>query len=232
PSDEALKTYFEANKQKYAAPEYRKFSYVRLEPEDIMDLSAVTDQEIQEDYEKNKALYTTPEERTIQQLVFKSADEARVALDSIKAGATFDKVMAAQGKTEADVLLGTLAKDKVGDKAIADAAFSLNVNQVSNVVEGAFGPVLLRVTEIKPETVKPLAEVSDEIRKQIALGEANRILLDVHDAYEDARAGGATLQEAADKLKLKLATVDAIDRSGRRPDGTVVEGLPESAALI
>ncbi len=49
---------------------------------------------------------------------------------------------------------------------------------------------------------------------------------------EDARAGGATMQEAAAKLKLKVVTVDAIDRAGQRPDGTVVENLPESPALI
>jgi peptidyl-prolyl cis-trans isomerase D len=232
PADDVLKTYFEANKQKYAAPEYRKFSYVRLEPEDIMDLSAVTDEQVKDDYEKNKARYTTPEQRTIQQLVFKSAGEAQAALDSIKAGATFDKLMTAQGKTDADVSLGTVSRDKVGDKAIADAAFSLGVNQVSNVVQGTFGPVLLRVTEITPEVVKPLADVTDDIRKQIALGEASRILLDVHDSYEDARAGGATLQEAADKLKLKVVTVDAIDRAGQKIDGSVVADLPESAALI
>jgi peptidyl-prolyl cis-trans isomerase D len=232
PAEDALKTFFEANKQKYAAPEYRKFSFVRLEPEDIMDLSSVTDQQVREDYEKNKGRYTTPETRTIEQLVFKSADEAKAASDSLKAGATFDKLMAAQGKTQADVLLGTLPKDKIADKAIADAAFALSLNQVSDVVQGSFGPVLLRVTEIKPEVVKPLAEVSAEIRKQLALGEASRILLDVHDSYEDARAGGSSLKEAADKLKLKVVTIDAIDRAGQKPDGTVVNNLPESAALI
>ena len=61
------------------------------------------------------------------------------------------------------------------------------------MVRGPFGPVLLRVTAIKPELVKPLSEVGGDIRKHLALSEANRILLDVHDnSYEDARAGGAT----------------------------------------
>ncbi|RVD47463.1 peptidylprolyl isomerase, partial [Mesorhizobium sp. M2D.F.Ca.ET.140.01.1.1] len=75
----------------YAAPEYRKFSYVRLEPQDIMDPTAVTDQQISDDYNKNKGRYTTPEMRTIEQLVFKTSDAAKAAFDSLKAGATFDK---------------------------------------------------------------------------------------------------------------------------------------------
>jgi len=232
PSASALSAYFEENKKAYAAPEYRKFSYVRLEPQDIVDTSSITDSEVAADYEKNKDRYTTPEMRTVEQLVFKSAEAATAAADSLKAGATFDKLAAAEGKTEADTVLGTLSKDKIPDKAVADAAFSLNLNEVSPVVKGAFGPVLLRVTEIKPQVVKPLAEVSDQIRKELALVEANRVLPDTHDAYEDARAAGETMQEAANKMKLKVVTVDAIDRAGQHPDGTVAAGLPESAALI
>ncbi|RWC64291.1 SurA N-terminal domain-containing protein [Mesorhizobium sp.] len=232
PSDSVLSAYFEANKKTYAAPEYRKFSYVRLEPVDIMDTTAVTDSQVSDDYNKNKARYTTPELRTLEQLVFKTPDAAKAALDSLKAGATFDKLVTAEGKTPADTLLGTLAKDKIADKAVADAAFALNANEVSQVVQGAFGPVLLRVTEIKPEVVKPLAEVSDQIRKDLALGEASRILLDVRDNYEDTRAAGGSLADAATKLKLKVVTVDAIDRSGLRPDASIVKDLPQSPELI
>lgn len=232
PSDSVLQAYFETNKKTYAAPEYRKFSYVRLEPEDIMDISAVTDQQVSDDYNKNKGRYTTPEMRTIEQLVFPSADAAKAASDSLKTGATFDKIVIAQGKTQADTLLGTLSKDKISDKAVADAAFALAVNEVSPVVQGTFGPVLLRVTEIKPEVVKSLAEVSDQIRKDLALSEASRILLDVHDNYEDTRAAGSTLAEAAAKLKLKDVTVEAIDRTGLKPDGTIIKDLPASPDLI
>jgi len=232
PSDSVLSAYFDANKKTYAAPEYRKFSYVRLEPVDIMDTTAVTDQQVSDDYNKNKARYTTPELRTIEQLVFKTPDAAKAALDSLKAGATFDKLVTAEGKTQADTLLGTLAKDKIADKAVADAAFALNANEVSQVVQGAFGPVLLRVTEIKPEVVKSLAEVSDQIRKDLALGEASRILLDVRDSYDDTRAAGSSLADAATKLKLKLVTIDAIDRSGLRPDASIVKDLPQSPELI
>jgi peptidyl-prolyl cis-trans isomerase D len=232
PSDSVLQAYFETNKKTYAAPEYRKFSYVRLEPEDIMDISAVTDQQVSDDYNKNKGRYTTPEMRTIEQLVFPTLDAAKAASDSLKTGATFDKIVTAQGKTQADTLLGTLSKDKISDKAVADAAFALAVNEISPVVQGTFGPVLLRVTEIKPEVVKPLAEVSDQIRKDLALGEASRILLDVHDNYEDTRAAGSTLAEAAAKLKLKDVTVEAIDRTGLKPDGTIIKDLPASPDLI
>jgi len=232
PADDVLAKWFDTVKARYAAPEYRKVAYVKLEPEDISDPASVTDDQVREDYEKNKARFTTPETRAIEQLVFASADKAKAAKDAIAAGKTFEQAMTDEGKTAADVQLGVLAKDKVPDAAIAEAAFKLQSGQVSDPVQGAFGTVLVRVTAINPEVVKPLAEVSDQIRKDIALGEANRILLDVHDSYEDARAGGASLKEAADKTKLKLVTIDAVDVTGKRPDETIINDLPSSAELL
>jgi peptidyl-prolyl cis-trans isomerase D len=232
PSDSTLQAWFDKNKKKYAAPEYRKIAYVRLEPQDIADPSSISDEQVKQDYDAHLSNYTTPEKRTIEQIVFKDEAAANAGLASIKGGATFDDVAKSQGKTDADTKLGTFAKSEVPEQKIADAAFGLKVGEVSPVVQGAFGPVLLRVTSITPEVVKPLSAVSDQIRKDLALGEANRDLLDVHDKWEDARAGGATMKEAADKLRLKVVTVDAIDREGRSPDGSVVKDLPESEQLI
>jgi peptidyl-prolyl cis-trans isomerase D len=232
PSDALLSTYFDENKQTYAAPEYRKIAYIELVPEKIADESAITDAQVKEDYDKNIARFTTPETRTIEQLVFPSEEAAQTALDSIKAGATFDSIVTAQGKTPADTLLGTFAKDKVADPAVAEAAFKLQANEVSPIVDGAFGPVLVRVTAITPAVVKSLAEATPEIRKDLALAEANRVLLDVHDNYEDGRAAGESLREAAAKLGLEVATIEAVDRAGQRPDGTVVNDLPQSKELL
>ncbi|MGB3387315.1 MAG: SurA N-terminal domain-containing protein [Pseudaminobacter sp.] len=232
PANDILSAWFEENKQDYAAPEYRKISYIKLEPEDIVDESSVSEEQVREDYEKNKDRFTTPEARTIEQIVFTTPEAAQAARDSIAGGATFEKIVTAEGKTMADTGLGTLTKDRIADKAVADAAFVLAENEVSPVVQGAFGPLLLRVTEIKPQVVKSLAEASAEIRKELALAEASRVLLEVHDSYEDARAAGESMKEAADRLKLKVVTVDAISRSAQAPDGNVINTLPQSRDLL
>jgi peptidyl-prolyl cis-trans isomerase D len=232
PSNDVLQAWFEERKADYAAPEYRKISYVKLEPEDIADPSAITDDQVRQDYEANKNRYTTPQTRTIEQLVFPDEAAAQAALDSIRGGSSFEEVVAAQGKTLADVRLGTFPKARVPDPAVGEAAFALDANQVSGIVQGAFGPVILRVTAITPEVVRPFEEVSEEIRRDLAVAEANRILLDVHDAYEDARAGGDTLREAAAKQGLDVVTVEAIDRTGQTPQGQLVDTLPQSAELL
>jgi len=232
PAESVLKTWFDEHKATYAAPEYRKIAYIKLDPEALADVSAISDEQVKKDYDAHIDRYTTPETRKVEQLVFPTPDAAKTAFESTQTGATFEDLVKAAGKTMADVQLGSFAKAQVPDPAIADAVFKLNANEISPPVTGSFGTVLLRVTEITPEVVKPLTEVAAQIRKDLAVSEATRILLDAHDSYEDARAGGATLAEAAAKLNLKVVTVDAVDRQGLRPDGKVIDDLPESPELL
>jgi peptidyl-prolyl cis-trans isomerase D len=74
--------------------------------------------------------------------------------------------------------------------------------------------------------------VAPQIRNEIALARVKKTVQDIHDKIEDARAGGATLEEAAQKLQLPVVTYDAIDRSGRGPDGKPIENLPHAAEVV
>ena len=228
----ALQKFFDDRKDSYRAPEYRKISYVRLLPEDIADEKAIADKDVQADYDKNIARYTTPETRAVEQLVFADDAAAKAAKAQLATGTTFEDLVKAQKKTMADVSLGVLQKKDLPDAKISDAAFGLALNAVSDVVPGAFGPLLLRVTAITPQNVKPFDEVKDEIRKAIATNEAVSIVLDVHDAYEDARAGGDSMEAAAAKVKLKLVTIDNIDQTAKTLDGKSVTDLPEQQNLL
>ncbi|WP_025031097.1 SurA N-terminal domain-containing protein [Nitratireductor aquibiodomus] len=232
PDDATLQAWFDERKDAYAAPEYRKFSYVKLEPSDIADPEGISDAQVQKAYEDLRDRYTTPEKRTIDQIVFSDRAAAEAALKDLLDGKSFADVATAAGKSSSDIALGTLARSDVADDAVADAAFSLEANQFSDVIDGAFGPVIIYVSDIQSEVVQPLSEVESEIRQDLALEEAARVLLDVHDSYEDARAGGASMAEAAERLKLSMRTIEAIDASARRPDGTIVGDLPVSAELL
>jgi peptidyl-prolyl cis-trans isomerase D len=231
PADAALSSWFEEKKAQYAAPEYRKIAYVKLEPEDIADESVVTDDQVRAEYERSRDRYTTVETRAMEQLVFPDRAAAEAARAAIDGGQTFEEAVTAAGRTMADVQIGTLSRAEMHDPAVADAAFSLAAGAVSPVVDGAFGPVLVRVTAVNPETVRSFEDVSAEIRKDLALAEANRILLDVHDSFEDSRAAGETLIEAAEKQRLEVTVVDAVDRSGQAPDGSRID-LPVANQLL
>jgi peptidyl-prolyl cis-trans isomerase D len=87
------------------------------------------------------------------------------------------------------------------------------------------------VLKIEPEVTKTLAEVSADIRNDIALDRAKTQVQDLHDKIEDDRAGGATLEQAAEKLKLPIVSVN-VDRSGRDPDGKPMANVPHAADVV
>jgi peptidyl-prolyl cis-trans isomerase D len=49
---------------------------------------------------------------------------------------------------------------------------------------------------------------------------------------EDERGGGASVIEAAQKLGLAAVTIDAVDRSGRLPNGELVANIPRGLDVV
>lgn len=233
PGDDVLAPWFETNKAKYRAPEFRKIVYVALEPKDIVDTAAITDEALQADYETNKEKYRTPATRTIEQLTFADRAAADAAAAKLASGTTFDALFTEQGKTAADVLLGDFAQTNVPDQKLAEPAFAVTENGgTTPVIDGTFGPIILRITNIRPENLKTFDEVKEELRNELALSEAANGILAVHDRIEDSRAEGLSLAEAAAKNNLKAVSIDAIDAQGNDQKGEEINGLPEKAALL
>jgi len=233
PAEDVLAAWFESHKAQYRAPEYRKFTYVKLEPSDIANQSAITDAQVAEYYEKNKDKFRTAGRRTVEQLVFPNKEMAEAAATQIRAGTTtYDQVVKDQGKQPADVLLGEFTKETMPDPSIADAVFAVQKDGgISPVIDGAFGPVILRVTGIKGDSMKTLDEAKEEIRTELATANAAEQLNSVHDRYEDLRGGGSSLADAATQLNLKPVTINAVDANGEDEKGNPVEGLPTPALL-
>ena len=232
PGDEQLKEYYDANLGEYRAPEYRKLLIVKLEAADIADEASVSDEEIATEYEARKATYTEPEKRTIQQLVFADAATAQAAAEKLAAGTSFEGLLAEQGKTAADVSLGTLAKAEIPDTTIAEAAFAASLNTPTQPVDGLFGKAILNVTEIVPGSTKPLSEVEAEIRKALAVQKAADEIFDTHDRLEDERAAGETLQKAAENTGLTPRIIEAVDRTARDRQGNIISDIPQSREVL
>jgi peptidyl-prolyl cis-trans isomerase D len=231
PTDAELQKYFNDRKILFRAPEYRKVATVTLTPADLAPSIKVSDAEVKKKYEDNINQYITPERRHVEQIVFPTMAEAQTASARIKSGMSFAALAAERGLKEGDIDLGTVPKSAIIDPAVANAAFSLKAGQMSDPIKGRFGAVLVTVLGIEPGSTKPLSVVAPFIRNDIALAQAKTKVQDLHDEIEDARAGGATLEEAAQKVHVPYLVSD-IDRSGRDPNGKLVSALPDPAHVI
>lgn len=233
PADDVLAKWFEGVKERYKAPEYRKIAYVNLRLDDIADPASVTEDQVKAEFEKRKESFKTPASRTIEQLSFASKELAEAAATALKVGTTFDQLIKDNGKTEADVLLGDFTKAKVPDQAIADAAFAVTKEGgTTDVIDGSFGPVILRITKIKAESAQTYDAVKEEIRKGLALVAAGEEILNVHDRFEDLRGSGMSISQAGEQLKLKTTTIDAVDQNGLDPQGNPIKDVPEQKKLL
>jgi peptidyl-prolyl cis-trans isomerase D len=221
PTDEELSKYYNDRKILFRAPEYRQIVTLAVTPAELAKSINVSDVDVKKKYDDDIQQYTTPERRHVEQIVFPTMAEAQAASAKIKSGTSFAAIAAERGLKASDIDLGTVAKSAIIDPAVANAAFSLKAGEVSAPIQGKFGAVVVTVLNVEPGSTKPLTEVAPFIRNDIALERAKSQVQDVHDKIEDARAGGATLAESAQKLKLNAVTLN-VDRSGRDPSGKLV----------
>jgi peptidyl-prolyl cis-trans isomerase D len=232
PTPEELNKYFEERKTLFRAPEYRKITLLTLAPADLAKPNVVSDEDAKSYFEQRKDSYGKPEKRELRQIVFPNVEDAAAARERITKGATFDEVAKDRGVSAPDTDLGTVAKSEIIDPAVADAAFALKAGEVSAPVKGRFGTVLLQVGKVQAGEEKTYDQVATQIKNEIAESRVKNEIGSLRDKIEDERAAGSTLAEAAKKLGLKAINIEAVDRSGRAPDGKPVAGLPQTPNVI
>ncbi|MGX9430561.1 MULTISPECIES: peptidylprolyl isomerase [Bradyrhizobium] len=232
PSPEALAAYFEDHKAQFRAPEFRKIAFVVVTPEEIGKWTEVSDEDAKKIFEQRRNQLGTPEKREVSQIVFPNVEEATAARARLTSNTSFDDLAKERNLNLSDVDLGVVAKSAILDPAVADAAFSLPSGEVSQPVQGRFGVALVKVGKIEPGTTPTYESMAGEIKKQIAAERAREKVADLHNKMEDERGGGANLVEAAQKLGLAAVTIDAVDRSGRMPNGQPVANIPTGLDVV
>jgi peptidyl-prolyl cis-trans isomerase D len=232
PSPETLAGYFDDHKIQFRAPEYRKISFVAITPEDIGKWSEVSDEDARKLFEQRRDKLGTPEKREVSQIVFPNAEEALAARMRITSGTSFDDIAKERGLNASDVDLGLITKSEIIDPAIAEAAFTLPSGDVSQPVQGRFGSVLVKIGKIEPGVEPAYESFAANLKKEIAIERARKTVADLRDKMEDERGGGASVIEAAQKLGLTAVTVDAVDRSGRLPNGQLATNIPRGLDIV
>jgi peptidyl-prolyl cis-trans isomerase D len=232
PSPETLATYFDDHKTQFRAPEYRKLSFVVVNPEEVGKWSEVSDEDAKKVFEQRRDRIGTPEKREVQQMVFPNAEEALAARGRITSGMSFDDLAKERNLNLSDVDLGMITKSAIIDPAVADAAFALPSGEVSQPIQGRFGVALVKIGKIEPGVTPTYESVAALVKKEIATERARSKVSELHNKMEDERGGGASVIEAAKKLGLTAVSIDAVDRSGRTPDGQPVANIPRGLDVV
>ncbi|MEE8189315.1 MAG: SurA N-terminal domain-containing protein [Kiloniellales bacterium] len=224
PDETALKAFHKEFADNFMAPESRAVSLVQLRAKELAEEISVSESELAEEFESRKEDFVTPERRGVEQILLDSDAAAQNAGTRLDGGADFAAV--AQELTGGPpVDLGEVERDSLPEE-LAEAIFTLGSGQVSAPVKSELGWHLLRVTKIAPRKEATLAEVREELAKDIAMRGAVETMISFANQLDDELAGGASLEEAAGGLNLALRRIEAITREGKTPFGGPVEDLP------
>lgn len=228
-TDEMLRSYYKANSAQYAIPEQLKIEYVILNNAAVASQVSITDADIKAYYEQNAKRYTVDEQRRASHILIAVKKDSAPA-DVAAAKAKAENLLIQLRKNPAE--FAKLAKENSQDpgsaerggdldffshgmmvKPFEDAAYKLKQDEISDIVQSDFGFHIIKVTAIKPASVKSLeeakAEITAEITKQLAAKKyAEMAEVFSNTIYEQADS----LKPVADKLKLTVETASNVTR--------------------
>ncbi len=231
PTDDELKKQYEATPAVYTAPEYRSIAVMKVEPSDIAARISITPEDITAGYAKYKADYFTPEKRTILQISFPSLEEAKKAKERIAAGTDFVAIARERGATDTDITFADKTRADFLDATIADAAFKLKQDEVSEPVSGSLVTALLRATKIAPEKQATLDEIKGELTKRLQAERAVDEVQAVFESVENARNSQTKFEDIAKEQNIPLIIVPAVSAAGKDPADKEVD-IPDKPEVL
>ncbi len=231
PSEEQLKSFYDAHQSLFRAPEYRGFTLASLAPPDIAKDIEIPEAKLKEEYDQRQDELQIPERRDVEQILAPSEDKAKEAEAALAAGKDWHDVATGIAGQQPDTIdLGLLRRDEM-PTALADIAFELPLDKPSEPVKTPLGWHILRVVKIEPPVTQSFDQAKSKLEAELAHQEAVDRIYKVANQVDDALAGGATLADAAARFGLKTTSVAAADVNGHGPDDKPV-ALPVSSDVV
>jgi peptidyl-prolyl cis-trans isomerase D len=225
-SDEAaLGEFHKQNAARYTAPEYRRLSYLVLEPETLAAKVKVDEAKLEEAYQQRRDEFIVPERRKMSQLRLTNEEEAKKAQDLLKQGKSLAETAKSLGDKQLEDM-GLVEKGELPAEA-RDAVFALSEKGTSGLIKSAFGWHIFVVEAIDNGGSKSPAEAKELIAKEMKADLAGKIVYETSTKLEDALAGGANLTEAAKRLDLVLHNIASVDATGLDAAGAKIEKMPK-----
>ena len=232
PDTSKIEAFHKTNAKQFTAPEYRKFTFLQLEANDLVDEIEVSEEDILVSYEARLDEFVTVEKRHVLQMVLSDEEQAKKAQTELLTGREFAIVAKEVADLdEATLDLGVVTKNDLLP-ALADPAFALMQGVASKPIKSALGWHLLKITKIEAGGTKKITEVRDVLKNDIAKERAVDSLYNLSRTLEDELGGGASIEEAASNMNFKIASVVAMDQAGKDLAGKAVTGIPAGRAFI
>ena len=228
-TDAMVKAFYDKNANLFQIPEQVKTEYIVLDSAAVESQVTVTDDEVAQFYNANQKRFATTEQRTASHILITNPQGAKPA-EAAAAKAKAETVLAEVRKNPAD--FAAIAKTQSQDpgsaqnggdlgavergslvKSVEDAIYSLKQGEVSGIVPSEFGFHIIKVTGVTPGAQKPLEAAKAEIAAELTKAKLSKKYSELAEQLTDlVYENDSSLKPAADKLGLKIQTVDGLTR--------------------
>jgi len=230
PTEEQLQQLWEESQEGLRVPEFRALTLVYARPEDFTSRVTISDEALQADIEARRAAAAQAERRTFTRITAQNEAQANDIAGRLTRGDTPSAIGTALSVPA--VTAENQTRVEVTDTAVAEAVFAMQRGQ-TRVVRGALSPFVVVRLEAVAAPVEPnMAEIRETSRRAIALDGAAELLNEAIRAFEDARAGGASVDAAARTVGLTVVTIPAVEAQGRDANAQPVAALEGQEELL
>ena len=233
PDEKTLRAFYEEQKRAFTVPERRSLVVMLVTPDNLRERAKVSDEDVRKSWESSRSAWDIPERRRVQQIEYKTKEEAEGEAKAIEDGKAF-LLAALEANARAPLDLGLVARRELPEN-LAKVAFELPLNKLSEPLQVRGGYAIMRVTAIEPARERSFDEVKAEVRRSLEDTKLREITGQLHDEIEDKR--GATdatekLKAIANELKLPLIEAKDVDSRGHTPDGKPAITHPDAEKFI
>ena len=233
--DAQVKAEYEKSPDSYRAPEQVKIEYLQLNQAALQGSVTASSDEIKGEYDKRLKEFSAPEERRASHILlgFEKDDKGQPKAASKDAA-----------KAEADAILkqvtgappekfAELAKQKSKDpgsaaqggdlgffgrgqmvKPFEEAVFAMKPGEIRGPIESDFGYHIIRLTETKPERIRPLEEVRAQIEGELKQQKAGRLFSESAEKFQNrVYEQSDSFTRIAEELKLEAKKTEWLTRS-------------------
>ncbi|MCT8978878.1 peptidylprolyl isomerase [Clostridium sp. CX1] len=135
----------------------------------VMSEVKVTDEEIKSYYEANKHMFNNPEMVSAKHILIESEEKAEEIINKINNGMAFEDAAKEFSSCPSKAQGGSLGRFARGQMVpeFEEAAFTLELDELSKPVKTQFGYHIIRVDEKVPGSVQSFDEVKDMIKNNL-----------------------------------------------------------------
>jgi peptidyl-prolyl cis-trans isomerase D len=233
PSEQDLKSYYEANKSGYKTAEKKNLVVLIADQAKLEATLNPTDAELQQAYNQNKEQYRVMERVKIRHILLKTTDKPATddanikakgedLLKQIKGGANFGELAKKNSEDTGSAQNDGELPDWITRGQIPDleqVTFSLKPGQTSDLIKTQYGYHIVQVLQHEDARLRPFEEVKGEIAAQIKKQRAAEQMQQIADKAQTAlQKDPAHPEKVAADLNMQLVRADGVEAGKPIPE--------------